>query len=67
VSAQKNINLRILRELDVFIPPIELQNKFSNIVIKTESIRKQMLAQTLELENQFQALMQKSFSSLNQL
>jgi type I restriction enzyme S subunit len=33
-SAQKNINLAILRDLDIPIPPIELQNKFSTIVRK---------------------------------
>ena len=30
--AQKNINLHILSELDVITPPIELQNKFAQIV-----------------------------------
>ena len=36
--AQKNINLKILSELDVITPPIELQNKFAQIV---EQIDKQ--------------------------
>jgi type I restriction enzyme, S subunit len=63
VSAQKNINLRILRELDVFMPPIESQNKFADIVIHTELIKQKMLAQSKELDNQFQALMQKSFNA----
>jgi type I restriction enzyme, S subunit len=60
-SAQKNINLRILRDLDVISPPLELQNKFSEIVQKTETLRQSMLTQSGELEAQFQALMQKAF------
>lgn len=32
VSAQKNINLRILSELKVIVPPIELQNEFAEFV-----------------------------------
>ncbi|HQQ87691.1 MAG TPA: restriction endonuclease subunit S [Smithellaceae bacterium] len=61
-SAQKNINLRILRELEVVNPPLELQNKFSEIVEKTESLKQKMLVQYEELEKQFQALMQKAFN-----
>jgi len=61
-SAQKNINLRILRDLDVINPPMNQQNKFSEIVIKTETVKQKMLAQSEELENQFQALMQKAFN-----
>lgn len=64
-SAQKNINLKILRELDVMLPPLELQNRFSEIVYKTESLRQKMLFQSRELDNQFQAFMQKSFTHAN--
>ena len=60
-SAQKNINLKILRELDVINPPLNLQNKFADIVAKTESLKQKMIIQSEELENQFQALMQKAF------
>jgi type I restriction enzyme S subunit len=60
-SAQKNINLRILRDLDVISPPLELQNKFSEIVQKTESIKQKMFIQSTELEAQFQSLIQKAF------
>ena len=35
-SAQKNINLRILRELKVIVPPIELQNEFAEFVKLTD-------------------------------
>lgn len=36
--AQKNINLKVLNNLDLIVPPIELQNEFSKIV---EQIDKQ--------------------------
>ncbi|MEI6690620.1 MAG: restriction endonuclease subunit S [bacterium] len=62
VSAQKNINLKILRELDVFIPPIESQNKFADIVNQTESLKFKMIQQLEVLDTQFQSLMQRSFS-----
>jgi len=61
-SAQKNINLAILRKLDVINPSIELQNKFADIVLKTEEVRNKMNQQESELENQFQALMQRYFN-----
>jgi len=60
-SAQKNINLKILRCLKVINPPLEMQNRFAEIVEKTESIKQKMLTQSQELETQFQALMQKAF------
>jgi type I restriction enzyme S subunit len=60
-SAQKNINLKILRCLKVINPPLEMQNRFAEIVEKTESIKQKMLIQSQELETQFQALMQKAF------
>lgn len=61
-SAQKNINLRILRDLDIIAPPIELQNKFAEIVATIETLKKNMLAQSKEMENHFQTLMQKAFN-----
>lgn len=64
-SAQKNINLKILRDLDVIMPPVELQNKFSAIVHTTELLKQKMINQSSELETQFQSLMQKTFSSID--
>lgn len=61
-SAQKNINLKILRNLDVITPPIELQNKFSEIVKKSEGIKYFMFTQSNDLETNFNSIMQRSFS-----
>jgi type I restriction enzyme S subunit len=60
-SAQKNINLKILSELKVIVPPIDNQQAFSNFV---EQVYKSKLAiqQGLEkLELLKKALMQKYF------
>ena len=35
-SAQKNINLKVLSNLDVIVPPIELQNKFAAVVAQID-------------------------------
>ncbi|NNV06696.1 restriction endonuclease subunit S [Geobacillus sp. C56-T2] len=60
-SAQKNINLKILSELEIPVPPVELQNKFVEIVEKIES-QKDLLQKSLEeLENNFNSLMQRAF------
>lgn len=58
-SAQKNINLAILKALSIPTPPIELQQKFSNIVEKVNAIKAQIQqAQELPL---FDALSQQAF------
>lgn len=60
-SAQKNINLEILRNLDIPVPPIDLQNKFTLIVNKTEETKQEMQTSQAELDNQFSALTQRCF------
>jgi len=42
-------------------PPRNVQDKFAEIVEKSEKIKQSMLTQSAELETQFQALMQKAF------
>ena len=60
-SAQKNINLKILNNLEVILPPIELQNEFAEFVTQTDSIRSKMETSLSELEDNFNSLMQKAF------
>jgi len=43
------------------IPPIELQTKFANIVIKTESLKEQYKNSLQELENLYGSLSQRAF------
>jgi type I restriction enzyme, S subunit len=60
-SAQKNINLEILRDIDLMLPPKPLQDKFSKIVVSFEIV-KQNQKETLTKSNDlFKSLMQKAF------
>lgn len=56
-----NISMNKFREEQLILPPISIQCKFAEIVQKTESLKKTMLSQSEEMENQFQALTQKAF------
>ena len=60
-SAQKNINLKILGELKVVQPPIELQNQFADFVKEVDKLKSQMQDSLKELEDNFNSLMQKAF------
>lgn len=60
-SAQKNINLDILRNLSLPVPPIEIQNKFKDIVNNIEQQKKQIRCQISNSEFLFQSLLQKAF------
>ena len=60
-SAQKNINLKILENLDVPLPPITLQTKFASRVEKIEAHKAAMKVSLSELEDTFNALMQRAF------
>ena len=59
--AQKNINLKILSELNVIVPPLSLQNRFATFVERVDQ-QKQTIQQSLEkLELMKKALMQEYF------
>jgi len=60
-SAQKNINLGILRSLDIPVPPVELQNKFLSIIEQVEKTKQKMRDSLSEMDNHFNALMQRYF------
>ncbi|WP_034248705.1 restriction endonuclease subunit S [Arenibacter algicola] len=60
-AAQKNINLKILKELKFFCPPINLQNQFAEkiaLIEKQKDLAKQELKESKEL---FNCLLQKAF------
>lgn len=60
-SAQKNINLKILSEQNVIVPPIELQNQFADFVKQVDKLKFEMEKSLKELEDNFASLMQKAF------
>lgn len=60
-GTQKFLSLSDIRNIEIPIPDINVQNKFSKLVSETESLKQKMTNQSAELETQFQALMQKAF------
>jgi len=60
-AAQKNINLEILENLDVIVPPLPLQQKFANIVEQIETQKQTIKSAIAETETLFNALMAKYF------
>ncbi|MEY8303915.1 restriction endonuclease subunit S [Anaerosalibacter bizertensis] len=60
-SAQRNINLKILNNLDVIAPPLSLQNQFAEKVQAIEK-QKELLKESLKLmEDNYNSLMQRAF------
>lgn len=58
-SAQKNINLQILRDLQVITPPLDLQNDFAAFVEAADKSKFEMRSELAKLEVLYKALMQK--------
>lgn len=60
-AAQKNINLKILKELDFFCPPIELQNQFVEKIGLIEQQKELAKQELQESEDLFNCLLKKAF------
>ncbi len=60
-SAQKNINLKILSELKVIVPPIELQQQFADFVAQTDKSKLAVQKSIDKLEILKKSLMQEYF------
>lgn len=61
-AGQRRVGTSFLENIKIAVPPIELQNKFAEIVNKIEK-EKELLKQSLEqLETNFKALQQKAFN-----
>jgi type I restriction enzyme S subunit len=58
---QENLNLDIVRGINIILPPIELQNKFASIVEKTEQIKEQETKKLEHLQTLHVSLMDKAF------
>jgi type I restriction enzyme S subunit len=57
----KNLNSGIIEDLEVPVPPIELQFQFAQIVEKTEALKSQYQCSLQELENLYGSLSQQAF------
>ena len=61
MAAQKNINLKILRELQIPLPPVDLQKKFADLVGEKDR-QKDMVRTNIERsETLFNSLLQRAF------
>jgi len=60
-AAQKNINLKILREMEVPAPPIDIQNQFAAVVEKGEGLKYRYQQSLTDLEMLYGTLSQKAF------
>jgi type I restriction enzyme S subunit len=61
-TAQRNINLRILSELEIIIPPLALQQQFARVVEDVERIREQQVASGRQIEGLCEGLMARAFA-----
>ncbi|MDR4504073.1 MAG: restriction endonuclease subunit S [Candidatus Scalindua sp.] len=60
-GSMPNISKEKLRKLLIPIPPLQLQNKFASIVEQVEQTKQKMSASLDEMNNHFNALMQRYF------
>lgn len=60
-GTQPNLNTSIMKDFDIYLPPIELQNKFASIIEKIEEQKSLYEKELGKLEENFQALLQQSF------
>lgn len=58
---QKNLNLSMVKGLEVLMPSLELQNQFANFVEQVDKLKFKMEKSLKELEDNFNSLMQKAF------
>lgn len=59
----KNLNASTVQNMEINIPPKELQDKFEDIVKEVNNLELRMHEESKEFDNQFRALMQKSFTN----
>lgn len=61
-SAQKNINLKILNDLEIITPPIEQQNEFATKILEIYDKKKKLEGSKELMQELFNSLLQKSFN-----
>lgn len=61
-SAQKNINLEILRGLKIPLPPLPLQEEFARVAARVEALRARQAEAERQAEGLFQSLLTLSFT-----
>ena len=61
-AGQYTINQNGISEIKITVPPIELQNQFSDFVMQIDKVKEEMNESLKELENNFNSLMQRAFN-----
>ncbi|UEL48200.1 restriction endonuclease subunit S domain-containing protein [Terrisporobacter hibernicus] len=56
------LNQKILGDIGVIIPSIEIQEKFTQIVHNIETMKKKQINSDVELNHLFNSLMEKAFN-----
>ncbi|MDV5106912.1 restriction endonuclease subunit S [Clostridium perfringens] len=59
--ARANLSLQNINDLEILLPPMELQNQFANFVKQVDKLKFEMEKSLKELEDNFNSLMQKAF------
>lgn len=59
---QENLNLDIVKNIEIILPPLELQNKFATIIEKIEEQKALYEKELKLLENNFDSLLDESFN-----
>lgn len=59
--ARANLSLQNINDLEILLPPMELQNQFANFVKQVDKLKFEMEKSLKELEENFNSLMQKIF------
>jgi type I restriction enzyme S subunit len=57
-----NINAEEFKKIDIYIPPIELQNQFTDFINQVDKLKFKMKKSLKELEDNFNSLMKKAFN-----
>ncbi|KNF09944.1 restriction endonuclease S subunit [Gottschalkia purinilytica] len=60
-AIMNGLNLTIIKELNIKLPPIKLQNEFAYKIQKIEEQKELIQKSLFEMENNFNSLMQKAF------
>jgi len=60
-GTQPNLNIGIMKEFEIPVPPIDLQNKYADIVHQVEKLKAKYKESEKELNNLFGSLMQRAF------
>ena len=58
---QPNLNTNLIKSFEILFPPIELQNQFAEIVASIQKQKELLNESLVELENNFNSLMQRAF------